>query len=92
MNVKNKLSVEGEKLSASGWMYRVFASCWTLLLWRKMEVITYVCLPETIDRNPLEKKEKKQQPKIDIDIQRERPQTTVLLFHRAEVPIPATVI
>lgn len=89
--MKNKLSVEGEKFTASGWMYRVFAPCWTLRLWRKMEVITGVGLPETIDRNSLERK-KKQQPKIDIDIQRERPQTTELLFHRAEAPIPATVI
>lgn len=48
-----------------------------------MEVITSVCVPETIVRNPSEKR-KKQQSENSTDIQRERPQTTALLFHRGE--------
>ncbi|CAM4566017.1 unnamed protein product [Leuciscus chuanchicus] len=57
----------------------------------QMEVITSVCLPETIVRNPSEKR-KKQQSENNMDIQRERPQTTALLSHRGEATIPATVI
>jgi len=69
-------------------MYRIFALHWTLPLGWKMEVITSVCLPETIDRNP---SEKRKNSSLKTGVQRERPQTTALLFHRGEATIPAAV-
>lgn len=93
MNLKKNLSLEAEKFSVSGWMYRIFALHWTLPLWRKMEVITSVCLPETIDRNPSEEKKKISNLKLTQIYEEKalKPQYC-MLFHREEAPIPATVI